>query len=181
MYNIKFRQDKNPTTSLLQTEDLEAAIAFIKQLPRASIGQSMWIARDARNIAYVGGPRWFESQQYADFENMPSVEYLTNVVLSSDATNWIYDSKSPELLLVMAANDWGYVNRPRCVHNLDIPNNERIDLGYVVAVISRDCTVYPGYPIGLSYDGGVTTTYYCGLAQLARDLIEHDVQLEYTA
>lgn len=179
MYTLKHRKDKGPMQIILETADLKAAIEFVNKLPRATIGEEMWLAMGSKNKAFIDGPHWFESQDFIDTED-ETIELRPMVVMNPSTINFIYDADSPVLDLVKAMNTWGHVNRDKQeVVFKDGDTPLKIDVGYVVVEIACGSKTYAGYPFTMTYDGGRTFIYYSTLEWLRRDLVAHDVVLTY--
>lgn len=179
MYTLKHRKDKGPMQIILETADLKAAIEFVNKLPRATIGEEMWLAMGSENKAFIDGPHWYESQDFIDTEH-GTIELRPMAVMNPSSINFIYDIGSPVLDLVKVMNDWSYVNRDdQPVVFKDGDPLLRIDVGYVTIEVACGSTTYAGYPFTMSYDGGKTFIYYSTLEWLRRDLVSHDVALTY--
>ncbi len=164
---------------ILETADLIAAIEYVNELPRATIGEEMWLAMGSKNKAFIDGPHWFQSQDFIDTEH-GTIELRPMVVINSSTINFIYDAESPVLDLVKAMNTWGHVNRTdQTVYFKDGDPLLKIDVGYAILEIACGSTAYAGHPFTMTYDGGVTHIYYSTLEWLRRDLVPHDVALTY--
>ena len=179
MYILKHRKDKGPVHIILETADLKAAIEFVNELPRATIGEKMWLAIGDKNKAFIDGPHWFESQDFIDTGD-ETIELRPMVVINPSSINFIYDIESPMLDLVKVMNDWSYVNRDdQHVVFKDGDAPLKIDVGYAVIEIACGSKTYAGYPFTMTYDGGKTFIYYSTLEWLRRGLVSHDVALTY--
>lgn len=179
MYILKHRNGRGPMHNILETADLKAAIEFVNELPRATLDEEMQLSVNGNSKAFVKGARWYESQDFIDLED-EVVELRPMVVINPESINFFYDIKEPALDLVLAMNNWAYVNRssqPVCFKDGDAPL--KIDVGYVTIEIACGSKTYEGYPFTMSYDGGVTHIYYSTLEWLRRDLVSHDVALTY--
>lgn len=179
MYILKHRKDKGPMNIILETADLIAAIEYVNELPRATLGEEMWLAMGSKNKAFIDGPHWYESQDFIDTED-ETIEIRPMVVMNPTSINFFYDNKEPALDLVLAMNNWAYVNRssqPVCFKDGDAPL--KIDVGYVTIEIACGSKTYEGYPFTMTYDGGKTFIYHTSLEWLRRDLVSHDVALTY--